>query len=116
MGDGDEASAPVGIEDSRRVAAEQGNLVGHLAPLAEGDDGEGAATAGLPIDREVFGVDLDRRQHETNRAVQPVTATRGTDGRAGAYLHQVCVPGIATDAEVVVAELLPGGLAKDMSC
>jgi hypothetical protein len=32
------------------------------------------------------------------------------------YLHQVGIPGIAADVEVVVAQLPLGGLAKDVSC
>lgn len=40
------------------MAAEQGDLVGDLARLREGDDGESAAAARIPIDGEVFGVDL----------------------------------------------------------
>lgn len=36
-------------------------------------------------------------------------------GRGIRYLHQVGIPGIAADVEVVVAELLLGGLAEDMS-
>lgn len=31
------------------------------------------------------------------------------------YLHQVAIPGIAADMEVVVAKLLLGGLSKDVS-
>lgn len=42
--------SPVGIENSRRVAAEQGNLVGDLAPLFYRNDSEGAATRCIPID------------------------------------------------------------------
>lgn len=49
---------PVGVEHGRRVAAEEGDLVGDLAALVDGDDGECATAAGLPIDREVLGVGL----------------------------------------------------------
>lgn len=31
------------------------------------------------------------------------------------YLHQIGVPGIATDMEVIVAELLASGFTKDVS-
>ena len=31
-------------------------------------------------------------------------------------LDQVGIPGIATDTEIVVAEFLPGRLAKDVAC
>ena len=37
-------------------------------------------------------------------------------GYRAKYLHQVGIPGIAADVEVVVAELLLGRLPKDVSC
>ena len=49
---------PVCVEDGGRVAAEEGDLVRDLAALVDRDDGECAATARLPIDREVLGVGL----------------------------------------------------------
>lgn len=49
---------PVGIQDGGGMASKQRDLVGELSLLAEGDDGEGAAAASFPIDREVFGVGL----------------------------------------------------------
>lgn len=49
---------PVGVEDGGRVAAEEGDLVRDLAALVDGDDGECATTARLPINREVLGVGL----------------------------------------------------------
>jgi hypothetical protein len=70
--------APVGVEDGGRVATEQGHDIGELATLIDRNDSKGAATAGLPIDRQVLGVGLD----------------------------QVGVPGILGDAEVVVTLLL----------
>ena len=51
-------SVPVGVEDGGGMAAEQRDLVGELAPLFKGNDGEGAAARSVPIDRQVFGVDL----------------------------------------------------------
>lgn len=73
-------SAPVGVEDGGRVATEQGQNIGQLSTLIDGDDGKGATTAGLPIDRKVLGVGLD----------------------------QVRVPSILRDAEIVVTLLLRG--------
>lgn len=35
--------------------------------------------------------------------------------RRSPYLYQVRVPGISADAQVIVAKLLLGGLAKDVS-
>lgn len=49
---------PVGIQHGRRVAAEKRNLVWDLAPLVEGNNGKCAATARLPVYREIFGVGL----------------------------------------------------------
>jgi hypothetical protein len=89
-GRGDDAiveRVPVGVEYGGGMSPEEGNLVGQLALLVERDYGERAAARGVPIDRQVLGVDLD----------------------------QVRVPGIATDVEVVVAELLPGGLPENVS-
>ena len=40
------------------MTTKQGDLVGKLAALVEGDDGKGAAAAGVPIDGEIFGVGL----------------------------------------------------------
>jgi hypothetical protein len=70
------------------MAPEEGYLIGDLSLLVERDDCECAAAAGLPIDREVFGVGL----------------------------HKIGVPGIATDVQVIIAKLLSGGLAKDVPC
>ena len=70
--------APVCVEDGGRVATEQGHDIGELSTLINGNDSKGAATAGLPIDRQVLGVGLD----------------------------QVGVPSILRDAEVVVTLLL----------
>lgn len=70
--------APVGVEDGGRVATEQGQDIRELSTLIDRNDSKGAATAGLPIDREVLGIGLD----------------------------QVGVPSILRDAEVVVTLLL----------
>lgn len=50
--------APVGIEDSRGVPAEQGNEIRELSLLVQGDDGEGTPAARLPVNGEVLGVGL----------------------------------------------------------
>jgi hypothetical protein len=80
--------APVRVEDSGRVATEQGHDIGELSTFIDRDDSKGAATAGLPIDREVLGVGLD----------------------------QVGVPSILGDAEVVVTLLLrrEGSSGRDL--
>lgn len=104
---------PVGVENGCGVAAEQRYLVGCLALLVEGDNSKGAATAGLPVHREVVGVRLgERRVSELN-----ATASGwGGVSASSAYLDEVGVPSIATDVKVVVAELLSRRLAKDVSC
>ena len=66
-------SVPVSVEDGGGVATEQRYLVGELAALVEGDDGEGATTAGLPVDGQVLGVGLGCR----TRQGQYVTTVEG---------------------------------------
>ena len=51
-------AVPVGIEHGGSVTSKQRDLVGKLAPLVQGNDGECAAARGVPIDRQVLGVDL----------------------------------------------------------
>ena len=67
------------------MATEQGHDIGQLSTLVDRNDSKGAATAGLPIDRQVLGVGLD----------------------------QVRVPSILRDAEVVVTLLLRGNASLD---
>lgn len=40
------------------MSAEEGQLIGRATTLIDGDDGKGASSAGLPIDRDVFRVRL----------------------------------------------------------
>lgn len=74
------AHKPVGVEHASGVAAEQRDALRQPAGLVQGDDGKGAAAAGLPVDGEIVWVDLD----------------------------EVGVPGIVGDAQVIVAVLLLG--------
>ncbi len=60
------AALPVGVENGSRVAAKQRDLVGELATLVERDDGKGAAARRVPIDGEVFGVDLLRSRQSAS--------------------------------------------------
>ena len=41
---------PIGVEDSGRVATEEGYLLRHTPLLVDRDDGKGASSAGFPID------------------------------------------------------------------
>ena len=50
--------APVGVQHRGSVASEERYLVGQLAALVHGNDSKCTATARLPIDRDVLGVDL----------------------------------------------------------
>lgn len=86
---------PVGVEDGGRVSAEQRQHVGGAAALVDGDDGKGTASAGLPVDGNVFGVGLGA-----------VSARAGQVACAWADLDQVGVPGILADAQVIVALFL----------
>ena len=78
---------PVGVENSGGVSAEERYAVRGSASLADGDDGEGASTAGLPIDSEVFGVGF----------------------------YEIGVPGILGDAQAIVALLTLRRLSEDVA-
>ena len=75
-------SVPVGVEDGGGVATEQRDLVGELAPLLKGNDGEGAAARSVPIDRQVIGVDLfssvNTTTNTTTRHIIIVSRSRRT--------------------------------------
>lgn len=53
-----EDQIPISVENGGCVATEQRDLVGELATFVEGDDGKSTTTRRLPIDGEVFRVDL----------------------------------------------------------
>ena len=42
------------------MASEKRNLIGELTLVGEGDDGEGSSSRGLPVERDVLGVDLEK--------------------------------------------------------
>lgn len=42
------------------MAAKEGNSLGELSALVEGQDSKGAATASFPVHRQVFRVDLSQ--------------------------------------------------------
>jgi hypothetical protein len=42
------------------MSAEEGHLVWRATAFVDWDDGEGATTAGFPIDRDIFGIGLRR--------------------------------------------------------
>lgn len=56
------------------MPAEEGYLLGDAPLLIEGDDSEGAAAAGFPVDGEVFRVRL------YNVSACPTFASRGASG------------------------------------
>lgn len=129
-------NVPVGVQNSSGMAPEQRNQVGQLPPLLEREDSKRAAAAGLPIDGEVLGIDL----YQAHMPPQFPPVLSGCQGRCagksnegsrgsgrgrrigrdrgverGFYLYEVGVPGILANVEVVVALVLPGGLAEDVS-
>jgi hypothetical protein len=95
---------PVGVQHGRSMTTEERNLFRKPALLIHRNNSECAATAGLPIDGNVFRVYL------TRSAPQPMR----TD-TASSHLDQVCIPRIAANVEVVVCRLFPRWLPKHMS-
>jgi len=78
---------PVVVQHGGSVSPEQWHDIGHLSTLFQRDDGECAAAGRLPVDGQVLGVTF----------------------------HQVGVPGVLADADVVVTGLALAGLSEDMS-
>lgn len=78
---------PVVVQHGGGVSPEQRHGIGQLSTLFQRDDGECAAAGRLPVDGQVLGVTF----------------------------HQVGVPGVLADAQVVVAGLALAGLSEDMS-
>lgn len=50
---------PVGVQNHGSVTPTQGDALWELAPFLKRNDGKCTTTACFPIDRDVFGVDLD---------------------------------------------------------
>jgi hypothetical protein len=78
---------PVVVQHGGGVSSEQRHGIGHLSTLLQRDDGECAASGRLPVDGQVLGVTF----------------------------HQVGVPGVLANAEVVIAGLALASLSEDMS-
>ena len=78
---------PIGVEDGGGVSAEERYPIRGTTALADGDDGEGASTAGFPIDGQELGVGF----------------------------YEVGVPGVLGNAEAVVALLALGRLSEDVA-
>lgn len=120
---------PVRIKHGSRVSPEKRDLVGKLAPFIEGDDSKGAAAAGLPVDRDELWVDLYKAvsAYGTVRSPSlvacdtvvspggPMVRTGVRGWSDGAHLHQISVPGISADVQVVVAKLLARRFPKDVA-
>jgi hypothetical protein len=75
------------VQHGSSVSSEQRHNIRQLSTLFQRDDGECAAAGRLPVDGQVLGVTF----------------------------HQVRVPCVLADAQVVVACLALAGLSKDMS-
>lgn len=69
---------PVGVEDGGGVATEQRNALRKFAGFVEGDDSKSTTTAGLPIEGEVFGVNLYRRPLDRQWGETPGGGAGGT--------------------------------------
>lgn len=106
---------PVRVEHSGGVATEQRYLVGKLAALVEGDDGEGTTTARLPVNGQVLGVGLGCERDKVSIRTMKAMGSVVSQCIVGRYLYEVGIPGIVTDAEVIIAELLARRLAEDVS-
>jgi hypothetical protein len=78
---------PIVVQHGGGVSPEQRHDIRQLSTLFQGDDGKCAAAGRLPVDRHVFGVTF----------------------------HDVGVPGVLADAQVVVAGLALARLPEDMS-
>lgn len=128
------------------MSAKQWYLVRDLASLAQGNDGERAATARLPVDREILGVDLAkqrraRRQRSSSSSrgmfcsaesasvwvgSRSITLTCKTPMLALFYedhqvnsmvrSYQVRIPCIPRYVQVVVRKLLSSRLPENVSC
>lgn len=107
-------SSPVSVEHSRSVSAKQRDLIRSFALLAQRDNCKGAASRRLPIDRQVLGVGLCFNSYQHIGSRQGRSPSRVSQVVVS-YLHQVRVPGISADAQIIVAKLLLCGLAKDVS-
>ena len=74
-------AVPIGIEHGGSVTSKQRDLVGKLAPLVQGNDGECAAARGVPIDRQILGVDLRKWPRQQKRGQWRRQETRQTEIR-----------------------------------
>ena len=79
------------------MPAKEGDLVRRAALFVDGDDSESAASAGFPVDCDIFGVGL-----------RGVSASFLRSRARWADLDQIRVPGVLGDAQVVIALLLWG--------
>lgn len=50
---------PVGVQHRGSMTSAQGYNRWELAPFLKRDNGKGSTSTGLPIDRDMFGVDLN---------------------------------------------------------
>ena len=98
---------PVCVQHRPSVSSKERDLLRQATFLVDRYDCKGASTAGFPIDGEVFWICLDSLS-----APSPFPKNQAR----GSHLHQICIPSIATDVQVVIASLLSRRLPKDMSC
>ena len=98
---------PICVQHRRSMSSKERDLFRQSALLVNRYNSKCASTARFPIDREVFWICLDSLS-----APSPFPKNQAR----GSHLHQICIPSIATDVQVVIASLLSRRLPKDMSC
>ena len=87
------------------MPSEKGNLLGQSTLLIDRYDSKCASSTGFPIDRKIFRVGLD----------STISYILFPPPPRYSHLHQIRIPSIATDMQVIVACFLPRGLSEDMS-
>jgi hypothetical protein len=98
--------SPICVQHRRSMSSEKRDLLRQAAFLIDGYNSKSASTARFPIDREVLGICLD----SPSARFPPRYHARRS------HLHQICIPCVATDMQVVVASFLSRWLPKDVSC
>ena len=98
---------PICVQNRRSMSSKQWDLLRQSTLLIHRYNSKGASATGFPIDSQVFRVCLRKSQ-----SAPPASNI----GHASSHLHQICIPSISTDMQVIIARLLPRGLPKDVSC
>jgi hypothetical protein len=97
---------PIRIQHRCGVPSKQRELFRQSTLLADRYNSKGTSATGFPIHRKILRVDL-----ESPSGLRPTSVHVFNP-----HLHQVRVPSIATDMQIIVARFLSRWLPKDMSC